>query len=66
VIPIHGANDEGALWIPETVVTNGSVPARIYDNAGDVVLDITGNWWTEIFSGATDTAVLCAKAWYTT
>lgn len=65
-MPINGVSDSGSLWVPYTTVTSGNVPARIYNAAGGVVQDLTGNWWTGVFSGAASTTVQCAKAWYRT
>ena len=64
LIPINGTTNAGALWVPQTSQGSGNVPARIYDSAGAVVNDLTGNWWTSTFSGASSTRVVCARGWY--
>jgi hypothetical protein len=57
-------HDSGWLWAAYTTVANGSVPLRLYDSAGTPTLDITGNWWTDIFASRTSTTVISCKAWY--
>lgn len=64
LLPIKADADEGFLWGLYTAVTSGNVPVRLYDADGNVLDDMTGNWWTERFPTDANTSLKSFRGWY--
>ena len=57
--------DIGFVWARYDSIASGSVPIRLVDANGVSVMDMTGNWWTGPFIGATSTLIKSFRGWYT-